>query len=81
MVISVNFHGSHRVVTRMGEMEISLSDGTCVEHALAAVRERFPTLPLQMENLLITVNDKVSTVDQALKERDNISLLSHMGGG
>jgi len=81
LIISVNFHGPHRVVTRIGEMEISLSDGTCVDHALAAVRERFPALPLQMEDLLITVNDKVSTVDQLLKEKDNISLLPHMGGG
>ena len=81
MVISVNFHGVQRAVTRTGEMEISLSDGNRVDNVLAAVRERFPKLPLQGEDLLITVNDKVSTLDQLLKERDKVSLLPHIGGG
>ncbi len=81
VVISVNFHGSHRLVTRMGEIELSLSHGNRVDHALRAVRERFPTLSLQAEDLLITVNDKVSTGDQVLKEWDKVSLLPHIGGG
>lgn len=81
MVISVNFHGVQRMVTQTHEMQMSLSDGTRVDHVLEAVQERFPKLPLQREALLITVNDKVSTADQMLKERDKVSLLPHIGGG
>ena len=81
MVISVNFHGHQRMVTQTGEVEISLSNGNRVDQALAAVLERYPTLPLQMEDLLVTVNDKVSTLDQLLKEKDKISLMPHIGGG
>lgn len=81
MVISINFHGQQRLVTRRGEMQISLSKGTRVDHVLEAVQERFPKLPLQKEDLIITVNDQVSTADHMLKESDKVSLLPHIGGG
>jgi molybdopterin converting factor small subunit len=81
VVISVNFHGLQRMVTQTGEMKVSLSKGTRVDHVLEAVQERFPKLPLQKEDLLITVNDRVSTADHQLKESDKISLLPHIGGG
>ncbi len=81
MVISINFHGQQRMVTRTGKLEISLSTGTRVDQVLAAVQERFPKLSLQGEDLLVTVNDKVSDMGQLLKERDNVSLLPHIGGG
>jgi len=81
VVMSINFYGLQRMVTQTHEMQISLSDGTRVDHVLEAVQERFPKLPLQRKDLLITVNDKVSTVDQMLKERDKVSLLPHIGGG
>jgi len=81
VVISINFYGLQRMVTQTDEMQISLSDGTRVDHVLEAVQERFPKLPLQREDLLITVNDKVSTAGQLLKERDKVSLLPHIGGG
>jgi molybdopterin converting factor small subunit len=81
VVISVNFHGRQRMVTRTGKLEISLSTGTRVDQVLKTVQERFPKLSLQGEDLLITVNDKVSDMDQTLKERDNVSLLPHIGGG
>jgi molybdopterin converting factor small subunit len=81
VVISVNFHGIQRMVTEIDEMQISLLKGTRVDHVLAAVQERFPKLPLQKEDLLITVNDQVSTTDHLLKESDKVSLLPHIGGG
>ena len=81
MVISVNFHGLQRMVTQRKEMKVSLSKGTRVDHVLEAVQERFPKLPLQKEDLLITVNDRVSTADHKLKESDKVSLLPHIGGG
>jgi len=81
VVISINFHGLQRMVTQTGEMQLSLSTGTRVDHVLEAVQERFPKLPLQKEDLLITVNDQVSTTDHLLKESDKVSLLPHIGGG
>jgi len=81
VVISVNFHGIQRMVTETDEMQLSLSTGTRVDHVLEAVQERFPKLPLQKEDLLITVNDQVSTTDHLLKESDKVSLLPHIGGG
>jgi len=81
VVISVNFHGIQRMVTQTNEMQLSLSKGTRVDHVLDAVQERFPKLPLQKEDLLITVNDQVSTTDHLLKESDKVSLLPHIGGG
>jgi molybdopterin converting factor small subunit len=81
VVISINFHGLQRMVTQTSEMELSLSKGTRVDHVLEAVQERFPKLPLQKEDLLITVNDQVSTTDHLLKESDKVSLLPHIGGG
>ncbi len=81
MVVSVSFHGHQRVFTQTGEMQVSLSHGTRVNHVMAAVQGRFPNLPLHGEDLLITVNDQISTVDHILEERDSVSFLPHIGGG
>ena len=81
MVISVNFHGIQRMVTETDEMQVFLSKGNRVDHVLEAVQKRFPKLSLRKEDLLITVNDRVSKMDHLLKERDKVSLLPHIGGG
>ena len=81
MVVSVSFHGHQRVFTQTGEMQISLPNGTQVNHVMETVQERFPNLPLHREDLLITVNEQASTVDHMLKERDRVSFLPHIGGG
>ena len=81
VVVSVSFNGLQRIFTQTGEIQISLSNGTQVNHVMEAVQGRFPNLPLHGEDLLITVNDQISTVDHMLEERDKVSFLPHIGGG
>ena len=81
MFIFVSFHGLQRMITETRETQISIPSGTRVDQVLEAVKKRFPKLPLEGEDLLITVNDRISTVNQMLKEADKVALLPHIGGG
>ena len=81
MVVSVSLHGMQRRMVQRRELQISLSDGSQVNQVIDYIQERFPELPIHREEILITVNGRVSTANQELKQEDQISLLPHIGGG
>jgi molybdopterin converting factor small subunit len=81
MVVSVSFHGIQRQMTKKSELKIPLSDGSQVNQVIEHIQERFPELPLHREAVLITVNGRISTANQELKQEDQIALLPHIGGG
>ena len=80
MVVSVNFYGLQRKATQTDNIRISLKKGRRVTDVLTHIRECYPDLPLT-EDVLVTVNNQVSTMDQMLKADDRISLIPHIGGG
>ena len=81
MVVSVSFHGIQRQMTRKKKLQVSLSDGSQVSQVIEYIKKRFPELSIRSEGLLITVNGCVCGTNQKLKQKDQISLLPHIGGG
>ena len=81
MVISVNFCGLQRRLTRTDKIQIPLLDKTRVKDLLVYVKRCYPELPLNEDALLVTVNNEVSSMDQILEGDDHISFIPHLGGG
>ena len=81
MVISVNFYGLQRKLTRTDQIQIPLFDKTRVSDLLGYVKRCYPDLPLDEDAFLVTVNNEVSSMDQILKGDDHISFIPHLGGG
>ena len=81
MVVSVQFCGFQRAITRTEELEVSLLDNSRVDDLFLHVKRCYPDLPLSRRDVTVSVNDKVSALDRLLKPADRISFLPHIGGG
>ena len=81
MVISVDFNGSQREVTRTRRIDIQLKKGKRVNDVLSRVKDLYPDLSLKEDSYLVTVNNQVTDKEQILKANDRVSLIPHIGGG
>jgi molybdopterin converting factor small subunit len=60
---------------------VPLPDEGKVRDLFSYLRACFPGLPLDDNSVFVTVNDKISTIDQKLHPHDTIAFLPHIGGG
>lgn len=81
MVVSVNFCGLQRKLTRTDQIQIPLAEKTRVSDLLIYLKKRYPELPLKETVILITVNNEVSSTDHVLEPDDRVSFIPHIGGG
>ena len=81
MVVSVQFFGTQRALTKASEIQIPVTENGRVSDVFVYIRDCYPDLPLNEDSVLVTVNDKASDMNQVLKPEDNISFLPHVGGG
>ena len=81
MVVSVNFHTPQRRLTRTDRIDVPIVAGDRVTDVLRYLKECYPDLTLTEDTVLVTVNDRISSLDQTLKARDRISFVPHIGGG
>ena len=81
MVVSVKFYGVHRALTSTREIQVPLQKDACVRDVISYVRGCFPALRLSEKDVLVSVNEKVSHMDQVLMADDKIAFLPHIGGG
>ena len=81
MVVSVQFHGLHRMTTRTGEIRMPISENTRVRDVITYVSDRYPDLKLIDGKVLILVNNKPTAMDCTLSPNDKISFLPPVGGG
>ena len=81
MIVSVQFHGLHRMVTQKSEMEVSLARNAQVRDAMLHVSDCFPDLQLREGRVFVLVNNKVSGMSHPLSHNDKITFLPPVGGG
>lgn len=81
MVVSIEFFGIQRAVTKTGGIDMPISEKTSVIDVLEYVRGQYPALPLDDKMILIVVNQEMASLDTVLRANDTVSFLPSIGGG
>ncbi len=81
MVVSVQFHGVHRAITRVNEVRFALASNARVSDLFKRIQRIYPNLQLSQDDIMVSINDQLSTMNQPLNSEDKISFLPHIGGG
>jgi len=81
MVVSIEFSGMQRILTKTDGIDMPITEKTRVNDALEYVRHQYPALHLDEGMILITVNQKIASLDRILMANDTVSFLPLIGGG
>ena len=81
MVVSIEFLGVQRIVTKTNGMGMPITEKTRVKDALEYVKHQFPDLNLDIETTLVTVNHNKASLDRILRANDVVSFLPFISGG
>jgi len=81
MHVSVTFLGLQRAQTQTDQIKVPLSKQTRVADLLSYLRECYPNLPFPDDGILVAVNNKLSSMEMVLKNKDNVTFLPAIGGG
>ncbi len=81
MIVSIEFFGMQRVVTKTDGIDIPITEETRVNDALEYVRHQYPDLYLDEGMILITVNQEIASLDRILRANDTVSFLPFISGG
>jgi molybdopterin converting factor small subunit len=81
MIVSIEFMGMQRAVTKTNSIEMPITEKTRVNDALEYVRQKYPDLHLDEGMVMITVNYQIASLDKILKANDTVSFLPFISGG
>lgn len=81
MVVSIEFYGMQRVITKTDGIAMPITEKTRVHDALEYVRRQYPALPLDEGMVLVTVNQEMAPLDRILRANDTVSFLPFIHGG
>jgi molybdopterin converting factor small subunit len=81
MVVSVQFFGVQRALTRAYEIQVPLAEAGDVNNLLEFLKTAYPDLILSKEEVTVSVNNSISSFDQSLNPHDTVCFLPHIGGG
>ena len=81
MIVSIEFLGMQRTITKTNSIDMPINEETVVQDALEYVRREYPSLRLDDGMVLITVNHEVAAIDKGLRENDTVSFVPLIGGG
>lgn len=81
MVVSIEFYGIQRALTKTGCIDVPISEKTSVIDVLEYIREQYPALPLDDKMILVVVNQEMAALDTVLRANDTVSFLPSIGGG
>ena len=79
--VSVTFLGLQRAKAQTDQIQVSLSQETRVADLLTYIKECYPSLPFPDDGILVAVNNKLSSMERVLKNKDNVAFLPAIGGG
>jgi molybdopterin converting factor small subunit len=81
MYISVTFLGLQRAKARNDQIEIRFAKKARVADVLAYIKKHHPELPFPENAILVAVNNKISSMERILENKDNVTFLPYLGGG
>ena len=81
MYVLVTFLGLQRAQARTDQIRIPLLKETRVVDVLDHIKKRYPDLPFPEDSIFVAVNDKISSMERILENKDNVTFLPFLGGG
>ena len=81
MYVSVTFLGLQRAKAQSDQIQIRFSKKIRVADVLTYIKKHHPELPFPEDAILVAVNNKVSSMERILKNKDNVTFLPFLGGG
>ena len=81
MYVLVTFLGLQRARAQTDQIQVPLARETRVVDLLSYIRESYPHLPFLDDGVLVAVNNKLSSMERVLKNKDNVTFLPFLGGG
>lgn len=82
MRVSISFFGLQRKLAKTDRIHVPLSNKIqLVADLFKYIDEHYPKLSLGKEMVLVTVNDNISSMDQRLRDKDEVSFIPPIGGG
>ena len=81
MVVSIEFLGMQRLLTKTDGISMPITEKTRVIDAIEYVRHQYPALHLEEGTILITVNHEIASPDRRLRANDTVLFLPFIGGG
>ncbi|MGD8255442.1 MAG: MoaD/ThiS family protein [Syntrophobacterales bacterium] len=81
MYVSVTFLGLQRAKAQSDQIQIRFSKKISVADVLAYIKKNHPELPFPEDAILVAVNNKLSSMERTLKNKDNVTFLPFLGGG
>lgn len=81
MVVSVQFHGLHRMLTHTSEIQVLVGKNAQVRDVMLHVSDCFPDLQLREGRVFVLVNNQLSSMSHPLNANDKITFLPPVGGG
>jgi len=81
MYVSVTFLGLQRAKAQTDQIQVPLSRETRVADLLTYIKGRYPNLSFPDDGILVAVNNKLSSMERVLKNKDNVTFLPAIGGG
>jgi molybdopterin converting factor small subunit len=81
MYVLVTFLGLQRARAQTDQIQVPLARETRVVDLLSYIRESYPHLPFLNDGVLVAVNNKLSSMERVLKNKDNVTFLPFLGGG
>ena len=80
--IFIRFIGFQRQLTQIDRIRVPLSKKIeKVADLFGFLKTAYPQLVLQKEAVLVTVNNRTTSLDHRLNANDEVSFIPHVGGG
>ena len=80
--IFIRFIGFQRQLTQIDRIRVPLSKKIeKVADLFGFLKTAYPQLVLQKEAVLVTVNNRATSLDHRLNANDEVSFIPHVGGG
>ncbi len=80
MVVSIEFLGIQRTVTKTDGIDMPITEETRVNDVLEYLSQQYPNLQLD-GGMLVTVNREIATLDRILRANDTVSFIPSISGG
>ena len=80
MVISIDFSGSQRTVTKTHRIRMPITHTTKVTDVLDYVHRQFPDLHLRKRMVIALVNHEAAPLHKVLRPNDTVAFLPPIGG-